>query len=134
MTQESVRPTKSTAELVKDLSESVSRLVRDEMQLAAAEMRTKGKQVGAGAGLFGAAGVLAWYGGAALIATGILALTLVMAAWLAALIVGVGLFLIAGIAALAGRKQLRNAAPPIPEQAVRGLKQDAETVKEGMHR
>lgn len=134
MTQESVRPSKSTAELVKDLSESVSRLVRDEMQLAAAEMRAKGKRMGAGAGLFGAAGVFAWFGGGVLVAAGVLALALVMAAWLAAVIVGVALFLIAGIAALAGRSQLRNATPPIPEQAVRGLKQDAETVKEGMHR
>jgi hypothetical protein len=56
-------------QLVSDATEQITRLVRNEMRLAAAELQQKGKRLGVGAGLFGAAGVLALYGGAVLIAT-----------------------------------------------------------------
>lgn len=125
---------RSVAELVSQASEQLGRLVRDELRLAVVELRRKGKRAGAGAGLFGAAGVLAFYGGAALIATVILALALVLDAWLAALIVGVVLLLVAGVAALIGRRQLRAALPPVPEQTVASVKSDVEAVKEGLHR
>jgi hypothetical protein len=52
----------STAQLVGQLSEQVGRLAREEIKLAVAEVQTKGKKVGVGAGLLGGAGVLAWFG------------------------------------------------------------------------
>lgn len=74
---------KSTAELARDLSDEVKRLIQDEFRLAAAEMQTKGKRLGFGVGLFGAAGLLAFFGGAVLIAAAVLALALVLPGWLA---------------------------------------------------
>lgn len=125
---------RSTSELVHDLSEQVSTLVRDELQLAAAEMKDKGKHAGIGAGMFGSAGVLAGYGVLVLIAAAVLALALVLPAWLSALIVGVVLLAIAGALAMAGKSQVKRGTPPVPEQAVHSVQQDVETVKEHAHR
>lgn len=121
-------------QLISEASEQLSRLVRAEMRLAAAELQQKGKRAGVGAGLFGAAGVLALYGGATLVACLILALALVFAAWLAALIVGAAVLLVAGVLALLGKRQVQRAIPPVPEDAVASVKEDVEAVKEGLHR
>ncbi|MDT7596258.1 MAG: hypothetical protein QOJ06_1804 [Pseudonocardiales bacterium] len=121
-------------QLVSDATEQITRLVRNEMRLAATELQQKGKRLGVGAGLFGAAGVLALYGGAALIATLILALATVLAPWLAALIVGIVVLGVAGALALAGKKQAQRAAPLVPEKATASVKTDIKTVKKGMHR
>ncbi|MQA63711.1 MAG: phage holin family protein [Actinophytocola sp.] len=121
-------------QLVGEASEQLTRLVRDEMRLAVAELQQKGKRGGVGTGLFGAAGVLAFYGGAALVATVILALATVIAPWLAALLVGIGVLLVAGVVALVGKKQFGAATPPVPEQTVNSVKADVNAVKEGLHR
>jgi uncharacterized membrane protein YqjE len=118
--------------LVHDLTQQMSTLVRDEMRLAQAEMAEKGKRAGIGIGLFSAAGLLAFFGLAALITTAILALDLVMPAWLAALIVAVVLFAVAGVVALQGRSSVKKATPAKPEEAIEGLKEDVATVK-GKH-
>jgi uncharacterized membrane protein YqjE len=114
----------STGELVKRLSTQVSELVRREMELARTELAAKGKRAGAGAGLAGAGGVVALYGVGALIAAAIAGLATVVPVWLSALIIGVVLLLVAGVLALAGRSQLKQAAPPVPEQAVHGVQED----------
>jgi hypothetical protein len=123
---------RSIAELVKLASEQISRLVRDEMRLAQAELAVKGKHAGIGIGLFSGAGVFVFYGVGVVLATIILALALVMPAWLAALIVAVALFLVAGIMALIGRGQVRRASPPVPETAVASVRQDIATVTEAV--
>jgi membrane protein implicated in regulation of membrane protease activity len=124
----------STAQLVGRLSEQVTRLARDEVRLAAAEMQEKGKRVGAGAGLLGGAGVLAWFGLGTLIATAVLALALAVPAWLAALIVAVAVFAVAGVLALLGRRQLSRGTPPVPTEAIDGVKGDISVVTERAHR
>lgn len=120
---------KSTAELVQRASEQLSRLVRDELTLAKAELAEKGKRAGIGAGLFGGAGVLAMYGVGAAIATGVIALDLVLPLWLAALIVTVVLFAIAGVLALLGKKQVTRAVPPEPSAAIASVRADVDEVK-----
>ncbi|MEV0898562.1 phage holin family protein [Actinoplanes sp. NPDC049802] len=119
----------STAELVQRASEQVSRLIRDELTLAKAELTEKGKHAGIGAGLFGGAGVLAGYGVGGLIATSVIALNLVLPLWLSALIVTVVLFVIAGVLALLGRKQVNRAVPPEPLAAIESVKADVDEVK-----
>src|SRR3712207_1630141 len=99
----------STAELVSRMSEQVSTLVRDELALARTEMVEKGKKAGAGAGMLGGAGVLALYGVSALLLTIGALLALVMPVWLAALIVAVIVLAAAGVAALLGKKQVKQA-------------------------
>lgn len=118
----------STSELVQRAAEQVTKLVRDELALARAELTEKGKHAGIGAGLFGGGGVLALYGVGALVAAGILLLALAMPAWLAALVMAVVLFAIAGILALIGRKQVRQAVPPMPTAAAESVRADVDTV------
>ncbi|MEU5944961.1 phage holin family protein [Micromonospora sp. NPDC047465] len=118
----------STAELVQRATEQVSRLVRDELALARAELTQKGKHAGIGIGLFGGGGALALYGLGALVATAILLLDLVLPAWAAALIVAVVLFVVAGILALVGKKQVSQAVPPVPAATVRSVRADVDTV------
>jgi MFS family permease len=119
----------STSELVQRASEQITKLVRDEIALAKAELTEKGKHAGIGAGLFGGGGVLALYGVGVLIATLVLVLNIWLWAWLAALIVTVVLFLVAGILALVGKKHVTKAVPPEPEEAVAGIKADVDSVK-----
>jgi uncharacterized membrane protein YqjE len=121
---------RSAGELVKQLSEQVSRLVRDELRLAQVEMTSKGKRAGVGIGMLGGGGVIALFGFGCLLAAAIVALAGAVAAWLAALIVGVAVLLAAAAVALAGRKQLSKAAPPVPEQAIDSVKADVAEVKE----
>jgi hypothetical protein len=120
----------STGELVRQAAEQVSRLVRDELALAKAEMADKGKKAGVGAGLLGSGGLVALYGLAALLTAVVLGLAEAMPPWLAALIVAVVLFAAAGVLAVLGRKQVKQAAPPTPEEAVRSVKADIDEVKE----
>lgn len=119
----------STSELVQRASEQITRLVREEIALAKAELTEKGKHAGIGVGLFGGGGVLAIYGVGALIATLIIVFDLFLPLWLAALIVTVVLFAIAGILALLGKKQVTKATPPEPEGAVASVKADVDEVK-----
>lgn len=125
----STEPT--TGELINRLTEQTTHLIRSELQLAKTEMTEKAKHAGVGAGLFGGAGIIALYGGGALVATIILALATFLPAWLSALIVTVVLFVIAGVAALIGKKQVSQATPAAPEKTIDSVKRDVETVKGG---
>jgi hypothetical protein len=119
----------SISDLVQQLTEQTSRLARQEVELAKAEMTIKGKRLGIGAGAFGGAGLVALFGVGALTAAGILALATVIAAWLAALIVAVVYFALAGILALVGKSKVESAGSPVPEQAVESVKRDVEETK-----
>jgi hypothetical protein len=132
--QRSDVPEPSTGDLVKLLSEQVSTLIRDELKLAQLEMTRKGKQAGIGAGMLGGGGVLALYGIGCLIACAIIGISRVLAPWLSALVVGVALLAVAGIAALVGKSRLQQATPPVPQEAVQSVKADVDEIKERTHR
>ena len=119
----------SVGELVKQLSEQSSRLARQEVELAKAELAIKGKRAGIGAGMFGGAGVFALYGFGALTAAAVLALATAVAAWLAALIVAAVLAVVAGVLALQGKSKVAQATPPVPEQAAESVKEDVQWAK-----
>jgi large-conductance mechanosensitive channel len=125
---------RSVGELVRSLSEDLTTLVRDEIRLAQAEVSDKAKKAGVGIGAFGGAGVVALYGLGVLIAAAVLGLAAVVSAWLAALIVAVVLFVVAGVAALIGKKKLSQAAPPVPSRAIDSVKTDVAEIKESIHR
>jgi hypothetical protein len=120
---------KSLPELLKQLSEQTASLVRKEMELAKAEITVKGKRIGIGAGAFGGAGLFALFAFAALTACFILALDLAVAGWLAALVVAAVYALIAGVAALVGKRKVQQASPPVPERAIDSTKEDVEWTK-----
>jgi MFS family permease len=118
-----------TTELLKQLSDQTTSLVRQEIELAKLEFREKGKKAGIGAGMFGGAGVFGLYAVGALTATIILALATFLPGWVAALIVTVVYGAIAGVLALRGKSKVKAAAPPVPEQAVETTKEDVRWVK-----
>jgi hypothetical protein len=116
-------------ELLKQLSEETTTLVKQEIELAKAEMAEKGKQAGIGAGMFGGAGV------SGLLALIFLSLAIVAAldtatwAWLSALIVGLVWAAAGAVLALQGRNKVQQAAPPAPEQAIESTKEDLQWAK-----
>ncbi|MEN3304179.1 MAG: hypothetical protein V7603_381 [Micromonosporaceae bacterium] len=118
----------STPELIKRATEQISTLVRDEMALARTELTAKARHAGKGAGLFGGAGIIALYGVAGVLGAIVLLLARVMPAWVAALVVGVLLLAFAGLLALVGRGQVRQAVPPVPTEAIRDLRADIDVV------
>jgi uncharacterized membrane protein YqjE len=124
------RDDRSSAELLRQLSQQTGDLVRHEMELAKAELREKAKAAGLGTGIFGGAGLLALYAVGALTACAILVLATLVDAWLAALIVGAGYAALAGVLALIGRKKVEQATPPVPEQAIESSKEDVEWTKQ----
>jgi uncharacterized membrane protein YqjE len=116
-------------ELLRELSEQTSTLVRQELELAKAELSQKGKQVGLGAGMFGGAGVVGLLALGALTACVIAALATGMATWLAALIVAVVYAAIAGGVALVAKQRVTQATPPAPEQTIESVKEDVQWAK-----
>jgi uncharacterized membrane protein YqjE len=116
--------------LVHQLSEEIPQLVRSEIRLAQAEVAEKGKRVGLGLGMFSAAGLLAFFGVATLIATAVLAIAEGLPGWAAALIVAVGLFLAAGVLAVLGRSKVSEGQPLTPERAVASVQEDLAVLKE----
>jgi Putative Actinobacterial Holin-X, holin superfamily III len=115
--------------LFKELSNDLSTLVRQEMRLAQAEMTEKGKKAAVGVGLFGGAGIVGLLGLGALTTCLIAALATGVALWLAALIVTVVYSAAAGALAMTAKKEVSEATPPIPEQTVNSLKEDAQWAK-----
>ena len=115
--------------LVNQLTTQVPELIRSEIRLAQAEVTEKGKRVGVGIGMFSGAGLMAFFGFGTLLATIIVALSLVMDGWLAALIVTVVLFAVAGALALMGKNKVQEATPLQPERAVKSVKEDLAAVK-----
>ncbi|MDQ3849667.1 MAG: phage holin family protein [Actinomycetota bacterium] len=120
----------SVAELLKQLSEQTSTLVRQELELAKIELESKGKKAGLGAGMFGAAGLFGLFALATLTACAVLALDTAMAGWLAALIVAVVYGAVAGGLALSGKAKVTEAVPPVPEQTVDSVKEDVKWTKQ----
>jgi uncharacterized membrane protein YqjE len=119
----------STGDLFKRLSQQTSELVRKEVDLAKAELTEKGKTAGKGAGMFGGAGLFGLTAFLALTACLIALLSTAMEVWLAALIVTVVYAAVAGVLALIGRRKLKEATPPAPEQTIETLKEDVQWAK-----
>ena len=136
MTQQSHVPTQragaepTVGALVHQLSEEIPHLVRSEIRLAQAEVAEKGRRVGIGLGMFSAAGLLAFFGVATLIATAVLALAEALPGWAAALIVAAVLLAGAGILAVIGKGRVSSGQPLTPERAVAGVREDVAIIKE----
>lgn len=116
-------------ELLKQLSQETTTLVKQELDLAKAEVAQKGQQAGKGAGMFGGAGVMGFLALAALTAALIMAIDKAVPNWAAALIVAAVYAVVAGVLALQGRNKVKEATPPVPEQAVESVKEDVQWAK-----
>ena len=115
-------------ELVKDLSSQTSTLVRQEIELARAELQQKGKLAGKGAGMLGGAVIAALLALGALTAGLVALLDTAMATWVAALIVMALWAIVALVLAKVGQKSLQKATPPVP-QTVETVKEDIQWAK-----
>jgi hypothetical protein len=124
----------STGELIGQLTDQLSRLVRDEVRLAQAEVTQKAKRFGMGAGFFGGAGIVALLGLGALVTAAILGLANVLPGWLAAVVVALVLFAVAGVLALVGKKDVEKAAPPLPTETIASVQADVAAVKSAISR
>lgn len=124
----------TVAELIHQITEESSRLIRTELKLAQAEMTEKAKSTGIGLGAFGAAGILALFGIGCFVLAAVYALALVLPGWAAALIVGAVVLVIAAVAALIGKKKVSEAAPPVPTDTVENVKADVAEIKESVRR
>ncbi|GAA2080223.1 phage holin family protein [Aeromicrobium halocynthiae] len=119
---------RSTGEIVANVGEDIATIVRTEIALAKDDLARSGKRVGIGVGAFGAAGVVALYGLGALVAAAVLGLSGVLEPWLAALVVAAVLFVVAGVAALVGKRSVSTAGDP-PKERVESVQEDVAAVK-----
>lgn len=119
----------STGDLVKQLSEQTTTLVRKEIELAKAELSAKGKTAGEGAGMFGGAAVAGLLALGTLTALILSLLDKAMDFSLAALLVTLVYGAIAGFLALRGRERIKRGMPPAPEQTVETVKEDVQWAK-----
>jgi hypothetical protein len=119
----------SIPELLKQLASETTTLVRQELDLAKAELKEKGRKAGPGVGLIGAAGGVGLLAGGALTAFLILALDGFMPNWLAALIVTAVYSVIAGVLYLRGKEKVDDAGSPAPRQTIETVKEDVEWAK-----
>jgi MFS family permease len=117
-------------DLVKDATEQAQTLIRQEVELAKAELSEKGKQAGIGAGMFGGASLFGLFAFAALTAAFIGAVDLAVPFWAAALIVAAAYGAVAGVLALTGKNRVQAATPPVPEEAVETVKEDVAWTKQ----
>jgi uncharacterized membrane protein YqjE len=116
-------------ELLKELANETTTLVRQELDLAKAEMREKAGKAGPGFGMWGAAGVTALLALGSLTAFVILALDGAIPNWLAALIVGLVYAAIAGVLYVRGKHRVEEAGSPVPEKTIETVKEDVQWAK-----
>jgi uncharacterized membrane protein YqjE len=119
-------------DLLKQLSQETTTLVKQELDLAKAEVAQKGQQAGKGVGMFGGAGVMGLLALGSFTAFLIMLLDGAMPNWAAALVVTAVYAAIAGVLALQGRNKVKEATPPVPEQALESAKEDAQWAKTQM--
>ena len=120
---------RSTGELLKQLSNETTTLVKQEIDLMKAELAEKAKPAGIGAGMFGGAGLFGLGAFLALTAFFIALLDGAMPIWLAALIVAVVYAAVAGVLALRGKQKVQEATPVAPEQTMESVKEDVQWAK-----
>lgn len=123
---------RSIPELLQRLAADTTRLVRQELELARAELMQTAKQAAGAGAAFGVAAVLALGAFGALTAAFIAALSLALPIWAAALIVAVVYGVIAGTAVMMARASLQKMRPP--EQTIRTIKEDVAAVQIGIRR
>ena len=117
-------------EVASALTRDLSLLIRQELELAKAEMRQKGRIALPGLGMMGAAGIVGLLAAGALTAFVILLLSLFLDEWLAALLTALALAGVAAALALAGKERVEEVGSPLPEQTIETMKEDAEWMKE----
>jgi VIT1/CCC1 family predicted Fe2+/Mn2+ transporter len=116
-------------EVAKELTSDLSLLMRQEIELAKAEMAQKGRTAAPGLGMFGGAGIVALCAAGAITAFLVLVFSLFLPEWAAALIVGAVLAAVAYALVRQGKERVADAGKPVPEQTIETVKEDVEWAK-----
>jgi hypothetical protein len=116
-------------DVARDLTRDVTLLVRQEVELAKAEMTQKGRTAAPGLGMIGGAGVVGLMAAGSLTAFLILVLSVFLAGWASALIVGAVLAAVAYLLVKQGKERVEQAGAPIPTQTIETVKEDVEWAK-----
>ena len=116
-------------EVAKSLTSDLSLLLRQEIELAKAEMAEKGRTAAPGLGMFGGAGVVGPCAAGAVTAFLILVLSAFLPDWAAALVVGAVLATVAYVLVQQGKERVADAGAPVPEQTIETMKEDVEWAK-----
>jgi uncharacterized membrane protein YqjE len=120
---------RSVPEILEDIASNLTQLVQAEFRLAKSELKEGAERVAGPGATLGAGAVLAFYGFGFLLLAAVHALSLVMAGWLAALLVGGVLAVAAGILIGAGGTKLRR-VNLIPDKTMRTLEEDVQWAKQ----
>lgn len=131
---EAPRGDATVGELVSRLAEQVSRLVRDELTLAELEAKRRGKRAGGAAGALGVAGLLAFFGAAAFVAAAILAFSMIMRPWAAALVVAAFGFVFSGLFGMPGLWVMARAGRGAGRESIQSVKSDVDSVRAAVRR
>jgi VIT1/CCC1 family predicted Fe2+/Mn2+ transporter len=116
-------------QVARELTSDLSLLVRQEIELAKAEMAQKGRTAAPGLGMFGGAGIVALCAAGAITAFFVLVFSLFLPDWAAALIVGAALAAVAYVLIRQGKERVAEAGKPVPEQTIETVKEDVEWAK-----
>ena len=106
----------------KQVAEHASSLARLELELAKLEISRKVAALGIGIGLGLGAALFVLFAIGFLLAAAAAALATTISTWLALLLVGAGIFLLAGLLGALALGAIKRGTPPVPEQAIREAK------------
>jgi len=120
---------KSIFRLIGDLPGLVGELIRGELESIKKEIISKLISVGVGVGLLVVALGFLFFMLAALVAAAILGIATALPAWLAALIVAGGLLILGAIVGLIGVGQLKRGVPPAPTESIESIKKDVNVIR-----
>ena len=108
----SVRDVRSIPDVVRDILGNLQEIVRSEFRLAKIEIREEVSKAAQASTSLGAGLMLTFYAIGFLLLAGVYALSIVVATWLAALIVGIAVGVLALILVQQGKKKLASVRPP----------------------
>lgn len=118
---------RSFSDIVKDTLANVQDIIRSEVQLAKIEVKQEARKAAVAGAMFGIAGAFGLLGLAFCALCVVYAIALALPYWAAALIVGVGLFIIAGIALSVGLQRWKQVKAP--EKTIFTVKEDVEWMR-----
>jgi hypothetical protein len=130
--QEILREERSLGDLFSELAEETSTLVRQEVALAQTELTEKATTVGKNVGFLLVGGAIGYAALLAVLAAVVIGLAVFMPAWLAALIVGLGVGAAAYMIISPALEALKK-TDLTPRETVRSLKEDAQWLKKQMN-
>jgi uncharacterized membrane protein YqjE len=120
---------RSVSQILEDIASNLTQLIQAEFRLAKSELKEGAEKVARPGATLGAGVALAFYGLGFLLLAAVYALSLIVAVWLATLIVGGVLVVAAGILIGAGTTRLKR-VNLAPDKTIRSLEEDVQWAKQ----